>query len=242
MDICKRKLLKKFLIFLRDMYLKTILNKKLKNYLKEEEIEKFIPNSSTVKASLAERAIRNLKQRLYRYMSQKQTLEWVSALPKIVNGINHSKSRTHGLRPIDVNFENAQEVWEKMYGPISNLIDTGNIKPKLKKDDYVRMSKNRHIFTKGYLPSWGDEILEVDKIKKQDPPIYKVRDVRGEEFKGYFYEPDLQRVKKDKTTTYRIEKEIRTKIDKNGHKKLLVKFFDDPRHYWIDESDLAPLD
>jgi hypothetical protein len=42
---------------------KEFLNKDVKNFFKENEIEKYEANSTTVKASLAERAIRNLKQR-----------------------------------------------------------------------------------------------------------------------------------------------------------------------------------
>ena len=221
---------------------KEFINSELKNYFKENEIEKYTPNSSTVKASLAERAIRNVKQRLYRYMSQKQTVEWVPALSKIINGINNSKSRTHGLKPSEVNFVNAEEVWEKLYGPRENLIEPEIKKsPKFKIDDYVRMSKNKGVFHKGYFPSWSDEILQIDQVKNQNPPRYKVRDQHGELFKGYFYEPDLQRVRKDESTTYRIEKVIRTK-KVNGKKKYFVKFYDYPNPEWIDESDIAPTD
>lgn len=221
---------------------KEFVNSELKTFLKENEIEKYAPNSSTVKASLAERAIRNVKQRLYRYMSQKQTVEWVPALSDIIKGINNSKSRTHGMKPSEVTFENAGDVWEKLYGPKENLIEPEIKKrPKFKKDDFVRMSKNKGVFHKGYFPSWSDEILQIDQVKNQNPPRYKVRDYQGELFKGYFYEPDLQKVRKDESTTYRIEKVIRTKkVD--GRKKYYVKFFDYPNPEWIDESDIAPTD
>jgi hypothetical protein len=218
-------------------------NKKIKKYFKDEDIEKYKPNSSTVKASVVERAIRTLKQRLYRYMSQKQTIEWIYVLPKIVNGINNSKSRTHGMRPAQVNFDNAQNVWEKIYGPQSGLISPiVKRKPRYNENDHVRMSKNKGVFHKGYIPSWDDEIIRISKVKKQDPPRYMVKDEKGEPFDGYFYEPDLQKVKKDETTTYRIEKILRTKKDKKGNIKYFVKFFDESHPQWIDESHIAPLE
>jgi hypothetical protein len=221
---------------------KEFTNSDLKTFFKENDIQKFTPNSSTVKASLAERAIRNVKQRLYRYMSQKQTVEWVPALSKIINAINNSKSRTHGMKPSEVNFNNAKEVWEKLYGPREDLIESEIKKPpKFKKDDFVRMSKNKGVFHKGYFPSWSDEILQIEQVKNQNPPRYKVRDQQGELFKGYFYEPDLQKVRKDESTTYRIEEVIRTK-KVNGRKKYFVKFYDYPNPEWIDESDIAPTD
>jgi hypothetical protein len=79
-------------------------------------------------------------------------------------------------------------------------------------------------------------------VKEQNPPRYMVKDERGEPFEGYFYEEDLQKVKKDDTTTYRIERVIRTKKDKKGNIKYFVKFYDDPNPQWINESDLAPLE
>uniref|UniRef100_A0A1I8BLV4 BPI2 domain-containing protein n=1 Tax=Meloidogyne hapla TaxID=6305 RepID=A0A1I8BLV4_MELHA len=92
-----------------------------------KEIAKYEATHSTVKASLAERAIRNLKQRLYRYFSQNHKLNWTDILPKIIEGINKSFCRVHGMRPIDVNFKNAQKVWKKIYGNIfSNKKRKGN--------------------------------------------------------------------------------------------------------------------
>nr|CAD2187818.1 unnamed protein product [Meloidogyne enterolobii] len=120
-------------------------NKLLKEYFAKEEIQKIEPVHSAVKASLAERAIRNVKQRLYRYFSQSIILNWIDVLPKIIEGINKSKCRVHGMRPIDVNFENAQEVWKKIYGGF-NFTEG---KSKFKEGEHVRMSVGKGAFEKG---------------------------------------------------------------------------------------------
>ncbi|KAL3106987.1 hypothetical protein niasHT_011191 [Heterodera trifolii] len=83
-------------------------NRLLKEFFEEQEIEKHEPVHSSVKASVAERAIRNVKQRLYRYFAEMETLNWLDAVQKIVDGINNAPSRIHGMRPIDVDFSNAQ--------------------------------------------------------------------------------------------------------------------------------------
>src|SRR5690349_13466349 len=90
-------------------------NSQLKALFEDEEVEKYESTHSAVKAALAERAIRQIKQRLYRYFAQKQTLKWTDVVQQIVDGINHSPSRTHGMRPIDVNFENAQKIRKRLY-------------------------------------------------------------------------------------------------------------------------------
>ncbi|KAL3081237.1 hypothetical protein niasHS_012649 [Heterodera schachtii] len=146
-------------------------NRLMKEFFEEQEIEKHEPVHSSVKASVAERAIRNVKQRLYRYFAEKETLNWVDAVQKIVDGINSSPSRVH--------------------------------------DEFVRMSREKGQFEKGYLPNYGDEILEIDEVLKAVRPIrYKLRDEHGEKFKGSFYEQELARVRKDAETSYRIEKPL----------------------------------
>uniref|UniRef100_A0A914MHJ7 Integrase catalytic domain-containing protein n=1 Tax=Meloidogyne incognita TaxID=6306 RepID=A0A914MHJ7_MELIC len=198
-------------------------NKLLKEYFEKEEIQKIEPAHSTVKASLAERAIRNVKQRLYRYFSQNIILNWIDVLPKILEGINKSKCRVHGMRPIDVNFENAQEVWKKIYGGF----DFTKGKPKFKEGENVRMSVGKGAFEKGYIPNWGDEILEVDQVYNQAKPIrYKVRDEKGEKFKGSFYGEELARVSKDADTEYRIEKIYRKRKKPDGTYEFFFVFLE----------------
>nr|CAD2179396.1 unnamed protein product [Meloidogyne enterolobii] len=214
-------------------------SKEMMEFFKQKDIEKFTPNASTVKASLAERCIRNIKQRLYRYMSEKHTLKWTEALHKIVNAINHSKSRAlGGLRPVDISFKNARKIRKKIYGKIG--VNPNNKKTRFQKDDYVRMSRNKNIFSKGYLPNYSDEILQVDLVKnKANPNRYRVRDEKGEKFEGYFYPEELTKVRKDEYTSYRIEKILRKRNKKDGSKEYLVKFFDYPDPEWINESQFV---
>ncbi|KAL3118652.1 hypothetical protein niasHT_006310 [Heterodera trifolii] len=190
-------------------------------FFEEQEIEKHEPVHSSVKASVAERAIRNVKQRLYRYFAESETLNWVDVVQQIVDGINNTPSRVHGMRPIDVNFENAQK------------------KPRFHKDDFVRMSREKGQFEKGYLPNYGDEILEIDEVLKAVRPIrYKLRDDRGEKFRGTFYEQKLARVRKDADTSYRIEKVYKKRRKPDGSTEMLVKFIGYPEREWIDESQI----
>ena len=39
--------------------------------------------------------------------------------------------------------------------------------PKFKIGDYVRISKYKNIFAKGYMPNWSEEILLLEKLKIQ---------------------------------------------------------------------------
>nr|CAD2207737.1 unnamed protein product [Meloidogyne enterolobii] len=214
-------------------------SKEIMDFFRKKDIEKYTATFSSVKASLAERCIRNIKQRLYRFMSEKHTLNWTEALPKIVGAINHSKCRVlGGLRPVDVSFNNAKEIREMVFGPIGK--NKPRKKPRFKENDHVRMNRSKNIFSKGYLPNYSDEILQIDLVKnKANPNRYRVRDDNGELFKGYFYPEELTKVRKDENTSYRIEKIIKSRKKKDGGKEYLVKFFDYPQPHWIDENQFV---
>ena len=206
------------------------------DYFKEKGITKLWSSTKTIKASLAERAIRNLKSRLYKFFSHEKTLKWIDVLPKIVNSINHSYCRVIDMRPVDVNFSNAQTVWEKIYG--KDFFKSPKTKNRLHKGDTVRMANYKEVFDRGYLPNWSDEIIEVDSVKKGRPDTYRVKDERGEPFTGQFYAEDLGKTRRDKDTTYRIEK-VAGKRTIDGKKQIRVKFIGYPNFEWINESDIA---
>ena len=70
--------------------------------------------------------------------------------------------------------------------------------------DLVRISKERLVFGKGYLPNWMEEIFVVYNRNFSKEPQYYVRDYAGEDIKGGFYEYELQPVQDQ--GEYRIEK------------------------------------
>ena len=62
--------------------------------------------------------------------------------------------------------------------------------------------------------------------------------LKQEPIQGRFYGEEMQKVKEDETSTYRIEKVLKKRLN-NGSNEMLVKFFDDPREYWIKNSDIV---
>ena len=57
--------------------------------------------------------------------------------------------------------------------------------PKFKIGDYVRISKYRNIFAKGYMPNWSKEIFIISKIKNTVPWTYVINDLNG--LRNYWY-------------------------------------------------------
>ena len=80
------------------------------------------------------------------------------------------------MKPIDVKSCNYAE-----YNVNSNDKD-----PKFQVDDYVRISKYKNIFAKGYTPNWSEEFFEIKNVKNTAPWTYVINDLNGEEILGTF--------------------------------------------------------
>ena len=83
------------------------------------------------------------------------------------------------------------------------LVTPQKQKPKYNLGDYVRISKKKGTFEKGYTPRWTEEVFKVVEILHTTPVTYKLKDLNDEEINGTFYEPELQKAKQQ---VYRIEK------------------------------------
>jgi len=191
-------------------------NEKARKYF--EKIKYYSSNNPDTKASVAERAIRTIKSRLYRYMTHKGTKKYTDILQDVVNGYNNSKHRSIGMAPAEVNDRNENIVRNRLYKPPKALK-----KHKYYKGDTVRIAKERGPFHKGYLPQWSEEIFTVTSALPRDPPAYKLTDYYREPISGVFYEPDLQKV----DPVYRIER-----IVKRQGSKALVKWMGYTEKTW----------
>ena len=88
---------------------------------------------------VADRFIRTLKNKIYKYMTAISKNVYIDKLDDIVNEYNNTYHRTIKMKPIDVQ-DNTYIDFEK------EINDKG---PKFKVGDYVRISKYKNISGKG---------------------------------------------------------------------------------------------
>ncbi|KAL3098471.1 hypothetical protein niasHT_021330 [Heterodera trifolii] len=206
--------------------------KPMKEFFAENGIKKY-ETSSKKKAAVAERAIRTLKTRLYKYFSAKSTSAWVDVLPKFLSAINNSVCRATGLRPNEITDVNAREVWKRVYG--EGLVPAEK-RPKIKAGETVRIPEPKHIFEKGYIPNYSDHVYTVDEARSTNLQHYLLKDYYGTKLKRKFYLPELTKVQVDENTMYRIEKKYKERM-RDGKKETLVKFIGFPEKYWVTDED-----
>ena len=74
-----------------------------------------------------------------------------------------------------------------------DLID-GPTRFKFHVGQKVRLYKKKGHFDKGYLSNFTNEIFVVSKRIARNPPVYKIKDLNGEEILGTVYANELQLV------------------------------------------------
>ena len=172
------------------------------------------------KSAVAERFIRALKNKIYKYMTSISKNVYINKLDDMVDEYNNTYHRTIKMKPTDVK-DNTYIDFEK---------EVNDRDLKFKVGDHVRISKYKNIFAKGYKPNWSEEVFVISKTK--NTWTYIINDLNGEEIIGISYEKELEKTNQKE---FRIEKIIKRKGD-----KLYVKWkgYDNSFNSWIDKKDL----
>ena len=157
-------------------------NSSFKKLLKDNDIKMYSIHNEE-KSVVAERFIRTLKTKIYKYMTSVSKNVYIDKLDDIVDEYNNTYHRTIKMKPVDVK-DNTYIDFEK---------EVNDKDPKFKVGDNVRISKYKNIFAKGYTPNWSEEVFVIKKVKNTVPWTYVINDLNGEEIIGTFYEKELQK-------------------------------------------------
>ena len=190
--------------------------------LKDNGIEMYSVHNEG-KSVVAERFIRTLKNKIYKYMTSMSKNVYINKLDDIVYDYNNTYHRTIKMKPVDIK-DNRYIDFEK---------EVNDKDPKFKIDDRVRISKYKNIFAKGYMQNWSEESFIISKIKNTVPWTYDINDFNGGEINGTFYEKELQKTDQKE---FRIEKVLKKKGNKLYVKR---KGYDNSSNSWIDKKDLV---
>ena len=107
------------------------------------------------KSVVAERFIRTLKNKIYKYMTSVSKNVYIDKLDDIVNKYDNTYHNTIKMKPVDVK-SNTYIEFNK---------ETNSKDPKFKIGDIIRISKYKNIFAKGYTQNWSEEAFVIKKLK-----------------------------------------------------------------------------
>ena len=126
-------------------------SREMRKYFYEKDIIKFSAHTNKVqKAAVVERMNRTIKERLYKYFSQRNTLRWLDVLQRMVSAINHSVCRMTGMPPVDVTEENAPGLRNRLYEPLLHAPDEGT---RYLEGDTCVSSRRRPYLQRGLHPT-----------------------------------------------------------------------------------------
>jgi hypothetical protein len=199
--------------------------------LKKQGIARY-STYGTHKASIVERFIRTLKHAIWFQFLRKQTRDWRSTLRDIVQKYNNTKHTGINMTPTEARTKAGRNALTLELGQSVGMHDM----PKFAIGDWVRISRWKGIFEKGFHPNWSYEIYKVHDVKQGHPVRYYLQDYDGENIDGAFYGSELQTVKDP--GYFPVEKVIKTRTVK-GQKQQLVKFmgYKDPRWISADQTE-----
>lgn len=206
---------------------KEFYNKKFQKLLEDYKV-KLYSTYSDKKAAIVERVIRTLKTVMFKYFSFQGSFKYLKILDKLVNEYNSRKHRTIKMAPIEVNKSNEQMLLDTVY----NYEIINKQKQRFKVNDFVRISKYKGLFDKGYISNWSFEIFQIIKVQNTIPVTYLLKDYQNQNILGGFYQYEITKV--SNPSVYLVDKIIKKK---NG--KVLVKWAGFSQNEWIDEKDLV---
>ena len=166
------------------------------------------------KSVVAERFIKTLKNKIYKYITSLSKNVYIDKLDDIVNKYNNTYHKKIKLKPVDV----------KLRTYIDSTQEINYQDPKFKIGDIVKMSKYKNFFAKGYVPNWSEDVFVITKVKNIVPWTYVISDLEEKEIGGVFYGKKF-----GKTV-------IKRKIN-----KLYVKWkgYHSSFNSWIDKKDIV---
>lgn len=208
---------------------KEFFNKDFKKLMDEFNINHY-NTYSNLKASVVERVNRTIKNLMWKKFSLRGNFKWIDILDEIVKKYNNTIHSTINKKPNEVNVKNEADILKSSFTHIKTVDPKI---PKFKVGDFVRISKQREAFTKGYTPNWSNEIFHITKIKMTNPTTYLIEDENQSKIYGGFYGEELQKVKHP--DVYLVEKILRRKGN-----KVYVKWLglDKTNNSWILKKDV----
>ena len=166
------------------------ISKKYQSFIKSLNTKLHYTNC---KASIAERAILTLKQRIYKFFAETDDLSYLKRLPDFVNGYNNHFHRFLQMSPLQAEqVENRHRVLQRHLKQEAELRSKKQF-PRYKVGDKVRLARIKNRMTRGYDNTFNYEVFQISRIdtKLPIPRYYIVQPDTGENIEGCFYGNEL---------------------------------------------------
>ena len=216
---------------------KEFVAKQVQDYLKHENVKFYTSQNPDTKCSVVERFNRTLKTKMWKYFTYANSYRYVDILQDLIHAYKNTKHSAIGMTPNQVNKRNQKQVYAFLYGGkgrYGTIKKADTTSADYKSGDHVRITRDKYAFEKGYETNWSTEVFVISKIIKTTPLRYEIKDLRGEDIEGSFYSEELQRVRTDADTVFKIDKIIATR-GSGASRQVFVKWrgYSDKFNSWV---------
>ena len=223
-------------------------NRKVKEYLTSKRVLLYSNYSRETKASLAERVIRTIKSKIYKFLTLNNTLTYIDVLPTLVEAYNRTPHRGLGREQTPTQVHQLRELplikaqFRRMY--LNRPAVKKAISSDLTVGDIVRLqsvSRTQFKFNKAYTINNTEELFKITRVDtSQTIPTYYLKDLGDEEVKGAFYRDEL--IKTSLPDAYQVD--VLKSRTHRGKRQYWVHWRGYPSKFdgWIDAADLLRYD
>ena len=115
-----------------------------------------------VKCADVERAHRTIRDKLYKYITYKNTLYYINVIPKFVRAYNDTVHLTNGMAPSRVTDSDVFAIWKRMEAKRRRSVRVA--KARFSVGQHVRMRKEMMMLAKGAELNFSTEIFHIAKV------------------------------------------------------------------------------
>ena len=157
--------------------------------LKKEGIQFQVCRDPNVKCAIVERSHRTIRDKLYKYMTYRNTYRYIDVLSKFVRGYNATIHSATGMAPSKVTDSDMLAIWNKMRSTQSSI---RRATVRFSGGQHVRISKEKPKFAKGGEQKYTNEIFRIQKVLRRIPRIvYELQDLLSKHIDGQFNAEEL---------------------------------------------------
>lgn len=208
--------------------------KVFQNYLKKMNIKQYFPYTQMPsKASIIERSLKTIKQRIFKYLTSRGPTyrKYVDVLQDIVRAYNNTVHSTTKMAPAKFQPKDTVRVYENIRKSVRRY-DVNEV-PHLHTGDFVRIIRKKSVLEHGYTELYTREIFRVSTVIRKRPiPFYKLMDLNNVPINGKFYEKQLMKVNIPADSIVRVINTRETK--RNRHYEVETG---DGQRVWMNETE-----